>query len=355
MKRLLAFAHAPEDPACRFRIAQYFPLLAEAGWTTSLSTNHPPRPWESGCRSTPLRSVHQRGRLLRRRLHRLWDIRSASKYDAVLLNRDLLQGRIEYERMLLQRNPRVVFDFDDAIYEGGKETHVRWICERAAWVTAGNDTLAAFARRFTRRVTILPTVVDAAAYSGAEHGHRTPVRVGWLGSNRSIRETLFPHLPMLAALQAELDFQLVIVSKPRPAISCPGLSWQFLEWSPQTEVRIGELFDIGIMPLQDEPFQRGKCGCKLIQYMAAGLPAIASPVGVNRHLIAQGERGFLAATPADWRDALTYLIADPALRARMGNAGRAFVDREYSRRRWFPVLLDILERVRAASEPSLTV
>jgi glycosyltransferase involved in cell wall biosynthesis len=355
MKRLLAFAHAVADPACRFRVTQYFPLLAEAGWRPSLSTQHPPHPWERPFRSAAVRNVYRRAAFWTRRTRRVRDIRSAPAYDAILLNRDLLQQRIEYERLLLRLNPRVVFDVDDAIHLGAGEAHARWICERAAWVTAGNETLASFARQFTDRVTVLPTVVDTDAYETAVHRQDGRVRVGWLGSGRSIEQTLRPFLPLMAALQAERHFRFVVVTKPRPAIPCPGLEWEFVEWSPETEVRIARHLDIGIMPLADEPFQRAKCGCKLLQYFAAGLPAVASPVGVNTSLVGHRERGILAATPAGWRSAIGDLIGDAALRARLGAAARRFVEKEYSRRTWFPVLLDVLERVRTEPSRAVTV
>jgi glycosyltransferase involved in cell wall biosynthesis len=348
-RRLIAFADTDDDPACRFRVRQYIPYLERAGWDVSLRTNHPPRPWASPYRNPLLRLTHQRAGLLCRRLRRRWDIHASSSYDVVFLNRDLLEGRLQYEETLLLRNPRVVFDFDDAIFLGEKARHIQWICERAAWVTAGNDYLASFARRFTERVSVLPTVVNPEAYG--VHEQRTPahpIRIGWLGSDRSIRETLFPHLAMLADLQAQLQFEFVVVSRPKPDVPQCGFHFQFHEWSPSTEGRIGELFDIGIMPLVNDEYQRGKCGCKLLEYMAAGLPSIVSPAGINPCLIRESRSGFLANSPHEWRQALSALIADSGMRRRMGMEGRAFVQREFSIQRWFPSLLDILERVRSS-------
>jgi glycosyltransferase involved in cell wall biosynthesis len=287
-----------------------------------------------------------------RRLRRVRDIRAASAFDVVLLNRDLLGGRAEFEERLFRRNPRVVFDFDDAIFLGEKEQHVAGICARAAWVTAGNEQLAAFARRHTDRVSVLPTVVDTDAYLvRREHEHPGRLRVGWLGSDRSIRETLVPYLDMLGRLGSEIGFELVVVSKPSPDLPSAVAPWQFVEWTPETETRIAELFDVGIMPLVDDPYQRGKCGCKLLQYMAAGLPTIASPVGINEHLL-EGGRGLLARSEDEWRAALGTLAADAALRRSLGEAGRAFVERRYSLRVWAPVLEEILSRV-AGVEPGI--
>lgn len=342
--RLIAYTHARHDPAARFRIGQFVPWFERAGWRVSHRTNHPERPWQSALSTPPARWLHQRAGVVVRRLWRRWDIRAAAAYDVAFVNRDLLEGRVAYEAALLRRNSRVVFDFDDAIHLGAKEAHVAWICARAAWVTAGNESLAQFARRHTDRVSVIPTVVDTDSYPAPPEPHaERPLRIGWLGSDLSIRETLFAFLPTLAALQQAVGFEFVVVSKPRPAMPDGPLRWRFVEWSPEVETRIAEHFDVGIMPLEDNAFQRGKCGCKLLQYMAAGLPAIASPVGVNARILAGGH-GFPAADPAAWCAALQRL-RDPALRHAHGAAGRRFVEREYSVKTWFPRLLDIVENV----------
>lgn len=348
-RRLIAFAHERGGPASRFRVEQFLPLLERAGWEVSLRTQHPARPWESPYRSGAVRWLHRRARTSLRHVRRMRDVRDASAYDVVLLNRDLLGGRSEYEDELFRRNPRVVFDFDDAIYLGDKAAHVAGVCARAAWVTAGNETLAAFARRHTDRVTVLPTVLDTdACVVRRDHSRDGRVRVGWLGSDRSIRETLLPHLATLARLRDELGFELVIVTKPAPELPSALGAWRRVEWSPEVETRIAELFDVGIMPLVDEPFQRGKCGLKLLQYMAAGLPAVASPVGINARLLADG-RGLCATSADEWRDALAALVGDAGLRATLGAAGRAFVEERYALRAWLPVLEDILSRVAGAA------
>ena len=343
--RLIAFGHAVLDPACRFRIGQYIPYFERAGWEVSLRTRRPPYPWITPWRNPLLRAAHRETARLCRRLGRRLDIRAAAGFDVVFLNRDLLEGKFQYEAALFRRNPRVVFDFDDAIFLGEKAAHIGQICEKAAWVTAGNEYLADFARRYSSRVSVIPTVVDTDQYVAAADLASHPVRVGWLGSGQSIRETLFPHVPMLAEFQRDLGFEFVVVSQPRPDLPSSSLRWEFVEWSPLVETRIAALFDIGIMPLVDEPFQRGKCGCKILQYMSASLPVVASPVGINSQLIADGTRGLLAFGKEGWREALATLIAAPALRLSMGQAGRAFVEQNYSVSRWFPQLLSIIEHV----------
>lgn len=350
-KRLVAYVHALDDPAGRFRIGQFVPAFARAGWEVSLRPRRPARPWLTLWKNPLLRGAHRRAGTLLRRLNRLRDIDAAARFDAVFLNRDLLEGKPVYEDRLFRRNPRVVFDFDDAIYLGGKESHIGRICERAAWVTAGNESLAAFARRYSPRVTVVPTVVDTDLYRPAPQGAPRPgrLRVGWLGSAQSIAETLYPHVEMLASLQRDLDFDVVIVSKPRPDPPRHGLRWRWVEWSPLVEPVIADHIDVGIMPLVDEPFQQGKCGCKLLQYMAAGLPSIASPVGINAALVGGGERGFTASGIAEWREAIVALAGDAELRFRLGHAGRRFVAEHFSVSRWFPELLGVIEGVSRRS------
>jgi hypothetical protein len=345
-RRLLALGHTTDDPATRFRIGQYIPSLERAGWLVSLRTNRPPRPWQSPVRNPALKGVHRRLGVWRRRVNRWRDIRSAAGFDAVFLNRDVLESDVRYERYLLRRNPRLIFDFDDAVFLGGKETHAAWVCRRAAWVTAGNADLADFARRFTDRVTVLPTVIDTDAYapSGPRPGG-TPFRVGWCGSEGSIRQTLFPYIDMLARIQRRLGFEFVIMSRPRPQLAQTPLRWTYEEWDENKETRLGSFFDAGIMPLTSDEYQRYKCGCKLLQYMASWLPSIASPVGINVRMIETGHGGFLAATEDDWLRAIERLMLDERTCRDMGAAGRAYVVRDYSLRAWLPVLLDLLDRV----------
>lgn len=336
----MAITHGTTDPASRFRIVQYLPFFARAGWNVSHRSKAP-----DSIHHPILRLLCSPWRKWTKARSRRRDIRDSADYDVVFQNRDLLAGKLVWEQLLASRNPRLIFDFDDAIFLGKRRSHVEWLCRNAAWVTAGNEYLAEFARQFTSRVTMVPTVVDTAAYvvrTGSQSPGR-PFRLGWLGSGHSIRETLFPHLEMLAAIQRDVAFEFVVVSSPRPILPETGLRWTFIEWSPKVETRVAGLFDAGIMPLVDNEFQRGKCGLKLLQYMAAGLPVIASPVGVNREFVPG--RGFLAAGPGEWRTAIERLAADPALCASMGAAGRTYCTAGYDMAAWAPKLITLAESV----------
>lgn len=349
-RRLVAYTHGVEDPAARMRIGQFVPRFERAGWRVSLRPHRPERPWDSEIAWPAARRVHQHlGAALRRRFRRL-DLADAGRFDVAFVNRDLLERDPAHEARLQTRNPRIVLDIDDAIHLGAAESYFAAACARAAWVTAGNPSLAAEARRHTDRVSLMPTVVDTGRYPPPPRpDERRPLRLGWLGSDRSIRETLHPHASMLARLQSELAFELVVISRPRRDMPDARLRWRHVEWTPDIETRVAEHFDVGIMPLVDEEFQRFKCGAKLLQYMAAGLPSIASPVGVNTTLVDPG-RGHLASDRGQWGDAIVRL-RDPAHRQALGAAARRFVEREYSTDVWFPRLLEIVDHVRSGTRP----
>jgi glycosyltransferase involved in cell wall biosynthesis len=347
---LIAFSHSNFDPASRFRIMQWLPALQAAGWQTQHRPNRPSR-----YRRRMVGDLSERIEFLaartRRRIHRRFDIRAAAQADVVWLNRDMLEGDPHWEQRLIQANPRLVFDFDDAIYLNDRRRHFAQVCSSATLVIAGNETLAAEARRYSGRVAVVPTVIDTAQYLSAPPpmSSRTPLRLGWCGSDLSIRQTLVPALPILTSLQRRHGFRLIIMSRPCPDLQADGLHYDYVEWSPERERRLGDWFDVGIMPLPDEPFFRGKCGCKLLQYMACALPAIASPVGVNAEFVNASGAGISATDPISWEAAIVRL-ADPALRRELGQRGRAWCETHASIDRWLPIL-DRLLRDVAASRP----
>jgi hypothetical protein len=346
MPSLLAMTKSAFDPASRVRLIQLIPGLEKAGWRVDHRPNAPDRLWSSPLSGRWARAAHHRvGRLLMK-WNRWTDVSGAGRYDTVFVNRDLAGGGTFFERRLLARNPRVVFDFDDAIFIGRNEPSVAWMCAHAAWVTPGNDYLAEYARRHTSRVTVIPTMIDTDRYRVVPaRPAEAPVRVGWSGSDQSIAAALYPFLPMLEAQQERLGFEFVIVTNTSPTLPVSRLRFTFVPWKAEEEGNLGREMDVGLMPLVDDVFQRGKCGLKLLQYMAAGLPTVASPVGVNASITLPGETGFLAATDGEWGAALTALVRSPELRGRLGAAGRRRCVADYSVGRWLPRLVEIFERV----------
>lgn len=265
----------------------------------------------------------------------------APSYDAVWISREMLPfGPPLLERFLIWRCPRVILDMDDALHISDKQSS-HWLprllrdygkfgrmASRYTAVVCGNAYLADFYLRHSANVQIIPTVVEPDRYATVTPTDSDLVRIGWIGTplNRHHVELL---QPVFLALAQQRRFKLIIVGLNEP------LCWNlpdvcYLKWNLAAELDFFKQFDIGIMPLKDSPFARGKCAFKLLQYMAAGQPVIASPVGANCDVIENGRNGFLADTEEEWLTALRTLIDDSSLRRSMGAAGRDLVRRSYS-------------------------
>jgi len=263
----------------------------------------------------------------------------AGAADLTVLQRRLLR-RSDFDR-LRDAAHRLVYDFDDAMpyrdpWRGKPESTVRANrflrtvtgCDA---VVAGNEELAELARPCApRALFVAPTPVDAAAY-GPSPGLRaagTPFSIGWIGSRSTVaylRDIAGP----LARITARLPGAgLLVVADADPELA--GIPVERVEWTEGTERALLRRMDVGIMPLRDDPWSRGKCGFKLLQYGATGLPLVASPVGVNRSIVEPGVTGFLPADDAGWEETLVRLGGDPALRARLGAAARRRVEARWS-------------------------
>ena len=260
------------------------------------------------------------------------------------------------ERALLPASVPIVSDYDDAVfhrYDRHRLAPVRWllgrkidrVMKRSQLVTAGNAYLADRARKAgAAHVEVVPTVVDLSHYSIRSALLSTPsARVGWIGTPNTwhaFGKTLYTQIN---GTLAEHDARFCAVGAELEAGRIGNL--EVIAWSEDTEVDAIQSMDIGVMPLPDTPWARGKCGYKLIQYMACGLPVVASPVGVNKEIVEHGVNGFLAESDAEWRTAIEALISDQDLRRRMGAAGRQKVENEYSLQVWGPRVATMLRGV----------
>jgi glycosyltransferase involved in cell wall biosynthesis len=214
------------------------------------------------------------------------------------------------------------------------------VMRHATTVVVGNDYLAERARHAgASRIEYLPSVVDIDRYSIREKTGEQ-FRIGWIGSPITA-----PYVGLirdaLEEVSLKINMRLVLVGAGNQD-PFPNMEKEFLPWSEDTEVANIRSFDVGIMPLPDGPFERGKCGYKLVQYMACGLPVIASPVSVNTRIVEQGKTGFLASSTAEWVQALVMLSQSANLRSDLGKAGRKKVEQEYCLQVTAPRLLEIL-------------
>jgi glycosyltransferase involved in cell wall biosynthesis len=260
------------------------------------------------------------------------------------------------EQRALPRSIPIVSDYDDAVfhrYDQHKNPLIRLLLGKkidhvmanSALVTAGNAYLLNRAKvAGARNIEIVPTVVNVDLYQTAS----TPVtdrklRIGWIGTPETWGKYGAPRTSFFRglALNSGAVFSLVGAKLEQSTEDV----FEFVPWSEATEISAIQRMDIGIMPLIDHPWERGKCGYKLIQYMACGLPVVASPVGVNTSIIEHGVNGFLAESDDEWRDALTTLLADSALRKRMGAAGRNKVISTYSIQAQGPRVSSLLAKI----------
>ena len=260
------------------------------------------------------------------------------------------------EQWLLPGGVPIVLDLDDAVfhqYDLHASAAVRLLLGRkldrlmasATLVMAGNQYLADRAiAAGAGRVVIVPTVVDLSVYK-RRHWQSTDTApyIGWIGTPSTWVAYVTPRLPLLAEVAALAGARLLAVGAGSGVERHEVLD--SVLWTEETEVSRIQQMDIGIMPLTDTPWARGKCGYKLIQYMACGIPVVASPVGVNTEIIEHGVNGFLATNDAEWKSALTTLLADPDLRQKMGAAGRRKVEEKYSLQVWGPKVASLIRRV----------
>jgi glycosyltransferase involved in cell wall biosynthesis len=326
-------------PAVRFRCEVFFPLLARHGILVDQASFFT-GPEYSVVKTA--RSAATIGPILRGFVRRLATIGEIRVYDAVWLLREAAPVGPPILEQIIARvlGKPIVFDFDDAAWLPGKDESVlegaiRWrskikaTIRASAAVIAGNEFLAAFARQFNPRTTIIPTCVDTDSRYTEVHehvaGHR-PV-IGWTGSH-STNGYLTEISEVLTDLRRSYDFGLTIISDRKPDFPFPDFTYR--PWRPESEICDLRDFDIGIMPLRDTIWEKGKCSLKLVQYMALGIPAVASAVGTNADIVRHGIDGFVCDDDDDWRRALVALLADPAMRAEMGRNARSRIDEHFS-------------------------
>ncbi|HEX8216334.1 MAG TPA: glycosyltransferase family 4 protein [Allosphingosinicella sp.] len=346
--RILALTkYAGRAASTRQRFAQYVPFLGANGFEVEIAPLFPDSHLEAlsagrrGHLNAPFAYLKRLAALLRR-----------SDYDLLWIHCELFPYLPGWaERLAGWPGKPIVYDYDDAIfhmYDSSSNPAVRRLLGRklepllssAAAAICGNRYLEEYAERFCPRTIVIPTVVDTDVYVPARSSPAPPAKplVGWVGS-ASTWWNVEPLVPEIVAALAPFGGRFRAVGAGAAAIAQPGL--ELADWTQASEVGEFQRLDIGIMPLLDLPFQNGKCGYKLIQYMACGVPVIASPVGVNREIVSHGENGFLASTSEEWAEALRRLLSDPELRRRMGEAGRRRVEERYSLRVHQPRLLEL--------------
>lgn len=351
-KVLFLSRYARLGSSSRLRLYQYLPYLQDAGINVTLAPLFG---------DDYIRGLYG-GKVAKLPILKAYAVRfgrmlQTSRFDAVWVEKEMLPWIPAWlELGLFPEKVPLIVDYDDATfhrYDQHRLSLVRHVLgrkidrvmRRADLVIAGNEYLADRARTAgSARVEILPTVVDMSRYVVApavSANQQTPT-IGWIGAPATA-QFLQLIAPALHEIVARKLARVVAVGANTEQLD--DLPIRAQPWTEATEVADIQGFDIGIMPLPDAPFERGKCGYKLIQYMACGKPVVASPVGVNSMIVRDGVDGYLASTQQEWISALTKLIADPLLREQMGGEGRRRVETGYSLQQAAPRFAALIESI----------
>lgn len=339
-KVLILTLHRPQrSPSQRFRFEQYLDYLEANGfefeWSYLLDAAADKAFYASG-NLTAKFSI-----LLRSLLKRTLEVIRPARYDMVFVQREcFMLGTAFFEKAFARKVPLII-DFDDAIWlpnvskankkfaflKNPKKTESIIRC--ASLVFAGNEFLANYASQFNEKVMVIPTTIDTERHHNQirQHQQREKITIGWTGTSTTLKYLKLIE-PVLKKLSRVHNVELAVICDRAPELDLDNV--RFIPWQLDSEIEDLLQFDIGIMPLTDNRWSKGKCGFKLLQYMALGIPTVASPVGVNKDIVRFGINGYLANTEADWLQHLSALISSVEKRKAMGTAGRQFIEQHYS-------------------------
>ncbi len=364
MRALFYLLDGDSNASSRYRALQYFPILSEHGIHAEASrpvANPLYERWmEHGSGGTrdklPFYSLFLASRLV--------GVLHASQYDVVVIQRDLFPfGPPILERLLRRVNPHIVYDTDDATYLRPSFTpntvwqrfrrfdKVTEVVRHARLVTVATEPIAAWVRQHNPRVAIVPMTINTELYDAAyarkkPRAEGAPIVLGWIGTRGG-----FPYVERLAPVFRQLaekyPIQVRVVSGAFREISLPGVPLDARPWRPEADLDDVAAFDIGLVPLDDAPFEQAKFPGKLLRYLALGVPSVSSSVGATADIVQEGENGLLAASLDEWRDQLERLILDAGLRSRLVTAGRETVAQRYTIQRQGPLFADVLKQAAA--------
>ena len=336
---LLLGKYSRMGASSRLRTLQYLPYLEAEGFDITVQSLFDDR---------YLDNLYARGRRSPLAIAKLYFIRlimlfNCYKYDLIWIEKELFPYLPAFtERLLHLLGKPYVVDYDDAVFHNydlsrfwlirkilGRKIDV--VMRHANCVIVGNAYLEARAKLAGAPETrLIPTVVDLPRYTNTNPLSKEGLTIGWIGSPSTQQYILELQEP-LARICKKFDARLLLVGATRHiAAKFPGTKVEIVPWSEETEAKLIGQMDIGVMPLPDEPWEKGKCGYKLIQYMACTVPIVASPIGVNRQIVNDTGGGFLASSSEQWEEALTRLLQSSDLRNNMGRAGKIVIDNRYA-------------------------
>lgn len=355
MAKIIIIAPYPKGkaPSQRFRFEQYLPYLEKQGFEIDYVPFYNDEVWEV---------LYKNGHYFRKFYHvfaafikRFILLFSLKNYDHIFVHREMAPlGPPIFEFITAKLFKRkYIYDFDDAIWLANYSNanslfqwtkaywKVNYVMKWAYKISAGNDYLANYARKYNDQTQVVPTTIDTENYHTILTNHEEePVVIGWTGSHSTMRYLDFI-FPIIDELSKEFDFRFRVISDKIPDVEMECLD--FIPWQKESEIEDLSKIHIGIMPLVEDPWSSGKCGFKGLQYMSLGIVALMSPVGVNNTIITHETNGFLVSTPEEWKACLRDLLQNPKKRKEIGQKGRERIVEAYSVLSQKEVYLELFE------------
>jgi glycosyltransferase involved in cell wall biosynthesis len=346
-----------ESPSQRFRFEQYFSLLESKDIHIQSQSFWDIATWK--VLYLPGHAILKSIGLIKGFLRRFYILFQLKKYDFVFIHRECAPVGPPLIEWLITKifKKRVIYDFDDAIWlhDERKESFIqrtlKWrskvasICAWSFRVSCGNNYLKSFALKYNSQAVFNPTTIDTDFLHNPvllpeKTRSENKVVIGWTGSHSTLKYLHQMSRAVKGIMEKYTNTEFIVIADQPPVLD---FKFRFIPWNKETEIVDLFLLDIGIMPLPDDDWSKGKCGFKALQYMALKIPALVSPVGVNTKIIDEGINGFLCRTPDEWQLKLEYLIQNPALREKMGLQGKQKVEEYYSVTSNSPNFLSLFE------------
>lgn len=331
---------AGQAPSQRFRFEQYFELLTQKGYRFKVAPFLDDETW---------RILYKPGMAFKKALgilagfwRRFLLLFQLGNYDYIFLHREASPIGPPWFEWIAAKvlGKKIVYDFDDAIWIPNTSDNnkivagVKWhhkvdsICKWAYKVSCGNSYLQAYAKKFNPNAIVNPTTIDTVnLHNRVKDQHTEKVVIGWTGTHSTMKY-LDAIVPVLQKLEEKYAFEFIVISNKEPDFQMRSL--RFLPWKKETEIDDLLRFNIGLMPLEDDLWAKGKCAFKALQYMALGIPAVVSPVGMNTEVVTDSMNGYICSTPEEWYAALEKILQDPNLRIELGKAARQTIESRYA-------------------------
>lgn len=358
MKKIIIIAPYPigEAPSQRFRFEQYLSHFEKNGWQWQL---------ESFWNLSTWKLLYHRGKYFQKLLglisgfvRRFFLLFRLSSADLIFIHREAAPVGPPFFEWVIAKvlRKKIIYDFDDAIWNpnvsvsNGFANRFKWyskvgtICRWATVVTCGNNYLRNYALHFNQDVKFIPTTIDTDYHLPNQKSENKIPVIGWTGSHSTTYYLNFL-IPVFKKLEEQFQFELRIISNKD--LQLPLKSYCFIHWKKETEIEDLQQFDIGIMPLPDDEWSKGKCGFKLLQYMSVDVASIASPVGVNTEIIIDNHTGFIAVTENDWFEKLSALLQNSEKRKSVIANARQHIEKNYSVHSMKPIYLQLLNETAA--------